>query len=86
MGRRRGQLEILVDVLEIALVGVRVTHLMYRANLSYSTLRRYLRMALDRGLICRVDGDDGSVVYRTTGKGKELLAKLKDVLGSCMSV
>lgn len=68
-----------MDVLSVCLNGVRVTHLMYRANLSYSTLRKYLFTALDKGLISNVRHGDGSVVYRTTEKGRLLLDKLKEV-------
>ena len=77
MGRRRGEVDILVDVLGIALKEVRVTHLMYRANLSYATLRRYLVAALDKGLIRKVHNGDGTVVYRTTDKGEALLKQLR---------
>lgn len=56
-----------------------MTHLMYKANLSYSTLHRYLDVALKRDLIRKVCSDDGSVVYYTTEKGKLLLEKLKEV-------
>ena len=78
MGRRRSEAEVLIDVLSVALKDVRVTHLMYGANLSYSTLRKYLFAALDKGLISKVHNSDGSVVYRTTEKGKALLEKLRD--------
>jgi predicted transcriptional regulator len=79
MGRRRGEVQILTDVLSISLNGTKVTHLMYKANLSYSTLRRYVRAALKQGLICEVKNNDGFVVYRTTEKGKLLLDKLREV-------
>ena len=79
MGRRRGEVQILMDILNTSLNGVKVTHLMYRANLSYSTLRKYLFAALDKGLISNVRNSDGSVVYRTTEKGRLLLGKLKEV-------
>jgi predicted transcriptional regulator len=79
MGHRRGEVQILMDILNISLNGVKATHLMYRANLSYSTLRKYLFTALDKGLISNVRNSDGSVVYRTTEKGKLLLGKLKEV-------
>lgn len=52
---------------------------MYKANLSYSTLRRYLSFALKQGLIMKINNDDGSVAYSITEKGKLLLEKLKDV-------
>ena len=79
MGHRRSEVQILMDILNISLNGVKATHLMYRANLSYSTLRKYLFTALDKGLISNVRNSDGSVVYRTTEKGKLLLGKLKEV-------
>ena len=79
MGRRRGEVQILMDILRISLNGTKVTHLMYKANLSYFTLRRYVRTALKRGLISQVKNSDGFVVYRTTEKGKLLLDKLREV-------
>lgn len=86
MGRhRRSEVAILMDVLSISLRDVRVTHLMYRANLSYSTLRKYLFAALDKGLISKVNNSDGSIVYRTTEKGKALLEKLRDAKYSLFS-
>jgi len=85
MGHRRGEVQILMDILNISLSGVKVTHLMYRANLSYSTLRKYLFEALDKGLISNVRNSDGSVVYRTTEKGRLLLGKLKEVKSALRS-
>ncbi|MEA2089989.1 MAG: winged helix-turn-helix domain-containing protein [Thermoproteota archaeon] len=79
MGRRRGEIQILMDILSVSLGDVRVTRLMYGANLSYSTLRKYLSAALSKGLISKVHNSDGSFVYRTTEKGKMVLEKLKDV-------
>jgi len=68
-----------MDILSASLSGVKVTHLMYRANLSYSTLRKYLFATLKQELISKIHDSDGSVVYRTTEKGKLLLNKLKEV-------
>jgi predicted transcriptional regulator len=79
MGRRRGEVQILTDILSTCLNGVKVTRLMYQANLSYSTLRKYLFTALDKGLISNARDSNGFVVYRTTEKGKQLLNKLKEV-------
>jgi len=52
---------------------------MYKANLSYSTLRKYLSAALKQGLVSKVCNDDGSVVYCVTEKGRLLLNRLKEV-------
>jgi predicted transcriptional regulator len=79
MVRRRGEVDILADILSVALKDVKFTHLMYRVNLSYSTIRKYLFAALDKGLICKVNNSDGSVVYCTTENGRLLLEKLEDV-------
>jgi DNA-binding PadR family transcriptional regulator len=52
---------------------------MYRANLSYSTLRKYLSAMSKQGLILRTSGSKGSRVYRATEKGRALLAELRGV-------
>ncbi|MEM1589519.1 MAG: winged helix-turn-helix domain-containing protein [Candidatus Bathyarchaeia archaeon] len=80
MGRhRRGEFQILMDILTLCMKGVKITHLMYKANLSYSTLQRYLDIALKKELIRKVCNDDGSVIYCITEKGKLLLEKFRDV-------
>jgi predicted transcriptional regulator len=79
MGRRRGEVQILIEILDISLKGVKFTRLMYKANLSYSTLRKYLSAMSKRGLIVKVCNDDGSVVYRATENGKLVLNRLKEV-------
>jgi predicted transcriptional regulator len=79
MGVRRGEVQILMDVLSTSLSGVKVTRLMYRTNLSYSTLRKYLSSSLKQGLINKVCSSDGSVMYYTTEKGQLLLGRLKEV-------
>jgi predicted transcriptional regulator len=79
MGRRRGEVQILTNILTLSLKGVKATHLMYKANLSYSTLRKYLSAALKNGLLRKVCNNDGSTVYFITEKGKLVLEKLRDV-------
>jgi predicted transcriptional regulator len=71
-----------MDVLSECLKGVKFTRLMYRTNLSYSTLRKYLSEALDRGLVAKSFESDGSAVYCTTKKGRDLLEKLRDINNS----
>jgi predicted transcriptional regulator len=79
MGRRRGEVQILIDILGTSLKGVKITRLMYKSNLSYSTLRRYLLAMSKQGLIAKVCNVDGSVMYRSTEKGKLVLDRLKEV-------
>jgi predicted transcriptional regulator len=52
---------------------------MYKANLSYSTLRKYLNVALRQGLVRKVYNEDGSVVFWITEKGRLLLERLIEV-------
>jgi len=80
MGHRRGEVEILIDILGISMKGVRTTHLMYKANLSYSTLRKYLSTMSKRGLIAKVRKADGSIIYYSTEKGKIVLNRLNEVM------
>jgi len=77
--RRRGEVQILTDILTLSLKGAKSTHLMYKANLSYSTLRKYLSSALRRGLVSKVCDDDGSVVYCITERGRLILERLNEV-------
>ena len=71
MGKYRGRLQIIADILSVVSDndGARKTRIMYRANLSYKLLMRYLGEVLDAGLV-RFRDDD---CYELTGKGKEFL-------------
>ena len=60
------------DVLALATSGVKKTHIMYRANLSYEQLYLYLRELITKRLIVQDASSDG-VLYRTTEKGREFL-------------
>jgi predicted transcriptional regulator len=68
----RGKIEIMADVLALSTAGIKKTHIMYRANLSYEQILHYLNQLLTKGLIAQ-DVSDGSLVYRTTEKGREFL-------------
>jgi len=79
MRHRRGEVQILIDILGISLKGVKVTRLMYKANLSYSTLRKYLSAMSKQGLIVKVCNDGGSMVFCATEKGRLVLDRLREV-------
>ncbi len=72
----RGSLDIVRDVLSIALVKVCKTRIMYRANLSFLQLEKYLSALLGNALLS-FDGDSG---YLTTASGKEFLELYADYL------
>jgi len=63
----------MADVLSLSTSGIKKTHIMYKANLSYEQILYYLNQLLSKGLIAQ-DLSDGALVYRTTEKGREFLA------------
>ena len=68
----RGKIQIMGDVLTLATSGIKKTHIMYRANLSYEQVYLYLRELISKRLIVQDASSDG-VLYRTTEKGREFL-------------
>ncbi len=68
----RGKLQIMGDVLTLATSGIKKTHIMYRANLSYEQVHLYLGELIGKRLIEQDVSPEG-VVYRTTTKGREFL-------------
>ena len=68
----RGKIQIMGDVLALATSGIKKTHIMYKANLSYEQVHLYLGELIGRRLMTQDVSPDG-VVYRTTDKGREFL-------------
>ncbi|HEV8404420.1 MAG TPA: winged helix-turn-helix domain-containing protein [Nitrososphaera sp.] len=68
----RGKIQIMGDVLALATSGIKKTHIMYKANLSYEQVHLYLSELMGKQLISQDALQDG-VVYRTTDKGREFL-------------
>ncbi|MFL6309385.1 MAG: winged helix-turn-helix domain-containing protein [Nitrososphaeraceae archaeon] len=60
------------DVLTLITSGIKKTHIMYKANLSYEQVHLYLGELIGKRLIEQDISPDG-VVYRTTEKGREFL-------------
>ncbi len=78
----RSRLDIIIDVLEAAKIGVNKTGLVYKTNLNFKLADKYLEILQDQGLVeKRLDK------YITTDKGKTFLQKAKEVslyLEPCM--
>jgi predicted transcriptional regulator len=60
------------DVLGLATAGIKKTHIMYRANLSYEQVHMYLAELIEKGLLAQAPTDEG-IVYRATERGREFL-------------
>lgn len=60
------------DILSLATAGIKKTHIMYRANLSYEQVHLYLGELIEKRLVTQDVSQDG-VVYRSTDRGREFL-------------
>ena len=72
--KNRSSLDIVREILSIALANVCKTRIMYGANLSFLQLEKYLSALLGNSLLS-FDGDSG---YFTTKSGKEFLQLYED--------
>ncbi len=78
---RRSQMEIYVDILKAVAEGKKKpTHIMYRANLSWTRLRRYIDFLITQGLL-QEGINDGSSVFTLTIKGKDVIGYFKRIEG-----
>jgi len=72
LAKYRSRLQIIAEILEIVRGGAKKTHIMYRANLSYKLLCKYLDAVLDCGLV-RVDREEDC--YVVAPKGEKFLKR-----------
>ena len=78
MSRRRSSIDILHDILKLCENGgIKKTAIMYRGNLSYDQLRRYLTVLTRQGIVTRNDAGN----YQVTAKGKDTLRRVSTVVG-----
>lgn len=68
MVKNRGSIDILADVIKASTQGLSKTRIMFKANLSYKLLTKYLAIAVNNGFI----SSDKSI-YRVTPNGKAFL-------------
>ena len=71
---RRSRYDIIAKILSIAQDGVRKTSIVYRANLNFNRVNRYLDLLVQDGMITT-----GSAKYNTTEKGLEFLKAYKNL-------
>jgi len=74
-------MEIYIDILKAVAEGKKKpTHIMYRANLSWTRLRRYIDFLISQDLLQEKIIDDASVFTLTT-KGKDVIGYFRRVEG-----
>ena len=76
--KRRGKLEIIIDILSVAMKDAKKTEIVYKANLNFKRVGNYLPYLEEKGLIENMGSE-----YKTTEKGKQFLrdyGKMKEQL------
>ncbi len=71
---RRSRIDIIIDVLEVAVMGVNKTAVVYKTNLNFKLADKYLGLLQKQGFV-----ENSVKKYKTTEKGKLFLAKAKEL-------
>ena len=79
--KRRDKLIIMMDIVCIAKKETSKTHIMFKANLSFSQLNEYIGYLLDHNLL-EAKVSKGRISYKATLKGLEFVEKQHQVI--CM--
>ena len=67
---RRNDLDICADILKVSKAGAKKTHIVYRANLNFKIVKKYLRRLIDNGFL--LDRSDNGI-FVTTERGSDFL-------------
>jgi len=73
MMRRRNNLDIMAEILEIARLGAKKTWIVYRANLNFKLVKEYLDELMEKRLL-----DSDGAIYQTTDQGLEFLEEYRN--------
>ncbi len=76
--KRRDRLYIIAEILEIAKEGALKTQIMYRANLSFTQLRDYLKFMLKINLLEKIVKNNKEI-YKATEKGMDFLQRHREM-------
>lgn len=71
---RRGKLEIIADILSVTQKRAKKTEIVYKANINFTRVEKYLPYLMELGLIKQIDGE-----YLITEKGREFLRDYENV-------
>ena len=72
----RSRTEIAATILESVRGGTTKTKIMYKAYLSYTQIKEYLKFLIDKGLM---EYEPGSSIYRITNKGIQFLRAYEEI-------
>ncbi len=77
--KRRDQTVIMAEIMDITKTGALKTQIMYKANLSFSQLSRYLKVLTATDLLVKT-AYNGKEVFKATAKGKDFLAMHEEMM------
>lgn len=69
-------MDIIAAILQSAKSGIKKTEIMFKADLNFIQLNRYLPLLLEKGLIVK---NNEQRMYKTTKKGLDFLEKYKEL-------
>jgi predicted transcriptional regulator len=80
MSKKRTRLEVIRDILSVLSNGrdVKITHLIYKANLSNNSIKPYMKELLENQLIEEIQKKDKRI-YTITQKGREFLQEFEKI-------
>ncbi|MCK4698004.1 MAG: transcriptional regulator [Dehalococcoidia bacterium] len=71
---RRNDLDICADILRATRNGAKKTHIVYKANLNFNMIKRYLKRLMGGSLLTLADGH-----YTATDRGLSWLSRYEDL-------
>jgi len=71
---RRNDLDICADILRVTRNGAKKTHIVYKANLNFNMIKKYLGRLIGGGLLSHADDH-----YTTTDRGLSWLSRYEDL-------
>jgi predicted transcriptional regulator len=74
---RRNDLDICADLLKVAMDGAKKTQLVYRANLNFKIVKKYIERLSENGLLVNVNKS-----YFTTERGFTFINRYHELVGS----
>lgn len=76
--KRRDTLTIIANTLSVSINGISKTRLVYKTNLNFKSIRKYLVFLLNNDFLS-VHEVDGKEVFKTTEKGLLMLKQLREI-------
>lgn len=78
---RRSKLEMYVDVLRVLIQHgpLKLTHIMYKANINCSVLKEFLEFLIKNGLVEERSVGEKRVVYAITQRGRKLIKAFREL-------